>query len=101
MELRTEDFPVALQAFEVSGNTETFIAEQVVSTQVEADGFMARYAGKLIKTRDVRPIESSRLPAGKRRLSFPVWGIILILLIILLAVAYATGWLQKLIDRFQ
>ena len=58
MELRKEEFPVALQAYEVRGDREDFLAEQVVSTQTEADTFMSMYAGRLIKTREVRPVET-------------------------------------------
>ena len=47
MELRKEEFPVALQAYEVRGDREDFLAEQVVSTQTEADKFMSMYAGRL------------------------------------------------------
>ena len=48
MELRKEEFPVALQAYEVRGDHEDFLAEQVVGTQNEADKFMSMYAGRLI-----------------------------------------------------
>ena len=41
MELRKEEFPVALQAYEVRGDHEDFLAEQVVNTQTEADKFMS------------------------------------------------------------
>ena len=99
MELRRDDFPVALQAFDVRDSREDFVAEQVVSTQNEADIFMSRYAGKLIKTRDVKPIESKRFETHQHRRGFPGWAIFLIVLIILVAVAYATGWLQWLINR--
>src|SRR5262245_63710662 len=57
MELRKEEFPVALQAYEVRGDHEDFVAEQVVNTQTEADQFMSMYPGRLIKTREVRPVE--------------------------------------------
>src|SRR6185295_17324414 len=58
MELRKEEFPVALQAYEVRADREDFVAEQVVNTQTEADTFMSLYAGRLIKTREVRPVET-------------------------------------------
>ena len=99
MELRRDDFPVALQAFDVKDSREDFVAEQVVSTQGEADIFMSRYAGKLIKTRDVKPIESKRFETHPHNRGFPGWAIFLIVLIILVAVAYATGWLQWLINK--
>jgi hypothetical protein len=99
MELRRDDFPVALQAFEVRDSREDFVAEQVVSTQAEADTFMSRFAGKLIKTRDVKPLESQKFETRKHSKGFPGWAIFLIVLIILVAVAYATGWLQWLINK--
>lgn len=101
MELRKEEFPVALQAYNVNERNEEFVAEQVVNSQAEADIFMSRYAGKLIKTRDVRPVESRRFEGKKRRAGFPGWAIFLILIIALFAVAYATGWLQWVIDKAQ
>jgi hypothetical protein len=103
MELRRDEFPVALQAYEVRGDREDFVAEQVVNSQVEADHFMSLYAGRLIKTRDVRPVETKRIaPATYRtrtRGAIPAWIIILAVLIILFVVAYATGWLQTLIQQ--
>jgi hypothetical protein len=103
MELRRDEFPVALQAYEVRGDREDFVAEQVVNSQVEADHFMSLYAGRLIKTRDVRPVETKRIaPAAYRtrtRAAIPAWIIILAVLIILFVVAYATGWLQTIIQQ--
>ena len=103
MELRREDFPVALQAYEVRGDHEEFVAEQVVSSQAEADTFMNLYAGRLIKTHEVRHVERERYHAAamhqRRRAAVPAWIIVLVVLIILFVVAYATGWLQLLIDR--
>src|SRR5678816_2677723 len=101
MELRREEFPVALQAYEVRGEREDFVAEQVVNSQVEADHFMGLYAGRLIKTREVRPVETQRIAPvihrTRTRAAIPAWIIILAVLIILFVVAYATGWLQTLI----
>jgi hypothetical protein len=104
MELRREEFPVALQAYEVRGDREDFIAEQVVNSQVEADHFMNLYAGRLIKTREVRPVETRRIAPHtatrtRARAGIPAWIIILAVLIILLIVAYATGWLQTMIQQ--
>jgi len=103
MELRREDFPVALQAYEVRGDREEFVAEQVVNSQAEADKFMNLYAGRLIKTHEVRQVERERYHTAavhhQRRAGVPAWVIVLVVLIILFVVAYATGWLQPLIDR--
>ena len=99
MELRKEEFPVALQAYEVRGDHEDFVAEQVVSTQTEADQFMSMYAGRLIKTREVRPVER---PYVGHRTSAPVataWLVFIILVIVLIAVGFATGWIQNLFNR--
>ncbi len=103
MELRKNDFPVALQAYDVRDNDrENFIAEQVVNTQAEADTFMTLYAGKLIKTREVRDVEQRRIGATtvthKRRTGFPAWAILLLVLLIALAIAWYTGWLQRVVD---
>ena len=53
MDIRKEDFPVALQAYELRNKEEEFLAEQVVNTQAEADVFMTRFQGKLIKAHEV------------------------------------------------
>ena len=98
MELRREEFPVALQAYEVRGDKENFVAEQVVNTQAEADNFMSLYAGRLIKTRDVRPVETKRFEA-RRRTGISPWVVILLLIVVLLIVGFATGWIQTMIGQ--
>lgn len=104
MELRRDDFPIALQAYEVRGDHEEFVAEQVVNSQAEADKFMNLYAGKLIKTNEVRRVERERYHTATahhpaRRTGIPAWIIVLIVLVILFVVAYSTGWLQQMIDK--
>ena len=108
MELRREEFPVALQAFEVRGDREDFVAEQVVSSQVEADNFMSLYAGRLIKTRELRPVETRRFEgdnrrtatiAPRRRAGISPWVVILLLIVVLLIVGFATGWIQTMIGQ--
>src|SRR4030095_2276917 len=97
MELRRDDFPVALQAYEVRGEHESFVAEQVVNTQAEADNFMSLYAGRLIKTREVRPVETKHYvpPARRRRSGAAVgWIIVLLIIAVLLIAGFATGWSQ-------
>ncbi len=106
MELRREEFPVALQAYDVRGEREDFIAEQVVTSQAEADNFMALYAGRLIKTRDVRPVETKRFEGHRttagiapRRTGISPWLILLLIIVVLLIVGFATGWIQTMIGQ--
>jgi len=107
MELRRDDFPVALQAYEVRGDREDFVAEQVVNSQAEADNFMSIYAGRLIKTRDLRPVETKRfeghrhsaVAAPRRRAVISPWLIFLLLLIVLVIIGFATGWIQTMIGQ--
>jgi len=102
MELRKEEFPVALQAYEVHGDHEDFLAEQVVSTQTEADKFMSMYAGRLIKTREVRPVETRHYSATTHRTRTGAatgWLIFIILLVVLVAVGFATGWIQEMFQQ--
>lgn len=109
MELRREEFPVALQAYEVRGDREEFVAEQVVSSQAEADNFMSIYAGRLIKTRDLRPVENRRFEgqrtaasvavAPRRRAGISPWVVILLIIIALVVVGFATGWFQTLMNQ--
>ena len=100
MELRREEFPVALQAYEVRGEREDFVAEQVVNSQAEADKFMSLYAGRLIKTREVRPIETKHYPAVRRKRSAALpWIILLLIVVVLLIAGFATGWIQTMIGQ--
>lgn len=107
MELRRDEFPVALQAYDVRGEREDFIAEQVVNSQAEADNFMSLYAGRLIKTRDLRPVETKRfegrktttVAAPRRRAVISPWLIFLLILIVLVIAGFATGWIQTLIGQ--
>jgi hypothetical protein len=102
MELRKEEFPVALQAYEVRGDHEDFVAEQVVNTQTEADKFMSMYAGRLIKTREVRPVETKHYAPAAHRTRTGVataWLVFIILLVVLVAVGFATGWIQNMFGQ--
>jgi len=109
MELRREEFPVALQAYDVRGDREDFIAEQVVNSQVEADNFMSLYAGRLIKTRDLRPVETKRfeghrttaIAAPRRRAGVSPWLIFLLILVVLVIIGFATGWIQTMIAQMK
>jgi len=100
MELRKDEFPVALQAYDVHGDHENFIAEQVVNTQSEADRFMSMYAGRLIKTREIRPVETKHYaPAHRRRSNALPWIILLLIIGVLLIVGFSTGWIQSMIGQ--
>jgi len=100
MDIRKEEFPVALQAYEVRGGQENFVAEQVVNTQMEADNFMSMYAGRLIKTREVRPVETKHYPAAHRRRNNSVfWISVLLIIVVLLIIGFATGWIQSMIGQ--
>jgi hypothetical protein len=104
MELRKEEFPVALQAYEVRGDHEDFLAEQVVATQTEADKFMSMYAGRLIKTREVRPVETKHYAPTVRRTSTgagTAWLVFIILLVVLVAVGFATGWIPNMLGKIK
>ena len=101
MDIRKEEFPVALQAYDVRGEREDFVAEQVVSSQAEADNFMSLYAGRLIKTREVRPVETKHYPVHRRRTSpaATFWIIVLLIIAVLLIAGFATGWIQTMIGQ--
>lgn len=101
MDLRNEDLPVTLQAFDLLDNKEIFIAEQVVNSQSEVAIFTGRYAGKLIKAKKASVNDSkafsSNAPVQKRSSSSTNIVMILVLLIIVALVIYgfSTGWIQE------
>ena len=68
MRLRDEEFPVVVQAYDPSGSKDSFIAEQVVYSQMEIDNFTSRYAGLLIKAREANETETTSDPRiGRKR----------------------------------
>ena len=101
MRIRDEEFPVVVQAYDQSGSRDAFIAEQVVFNQVEIDTFTSRYAGLLIKSRELNEVETVNDPRPTRRRktrsgSTLGWVLFLIVVIIgLLVWGFATGWIQK------
>jgi hypothetical protein len=101
MDIRKEEFPVALQAYDVRGDREDFVAEQVVNTQTEADKFMSLYAGRLIKTREIRPVETKHYPVRNRtrRGASVFWITLLLIIVVLLIAGFATGWIQTMIGQ--
>ena len=104
MRLRDEEFPVVVQAYDPSGSKDSFVAEQVVYTQTEIDTFTSRYAGLLIKARELSDVETTPDPrvghkrtVQKRKSSSAVgWVLFLLVVIIgLLVWGFASGWIQQ------
>lgn len=97
MVINKDQFPVVVQAFEISDNKEFFVAEQVVASQAEADAFAIRYTGKVIKARAVTTTESStiktRKQGGSKAVTYTI--VIILILALLIAVGYYTGWIQR------
>lgn len=100
MDVRKEEFPVVMQAYDTYNNNEKFVAEQVVNSQLEIDQFSARFAGKLIKARKLTSVEyknhpeyeTSRTRTGS---SAMVWIIILLVIAALVAWGFYSGWIQN------
>lgn len=102
MEVRKEDFPVVIQAFETNGASDVFIAEQVVNSQADINSFTSRYTGKLIKARRLTEAELNRQSnlhqtTTKRGTSARTYILIIVILVIvaLLVVGFTTGWIQR------
>lgn len=99
MTIQPGEFPVVVQAYQPSGNEDLFVAEQVVYNQAEADVFTSRHAGLLIKARKPTSNELQATPAypptAPRRKGVGAGFVILILLIVLIVVGFATGWIQR------
>lgn len=98
MILSRDQFPITVQAYEITNNKEYFIAEQVVHNQSEVDNFVNRYAGKVIKARPLSAAESNVAAHAHRRKSSSAGMTILIILIILavlIAIGLYTGWIQR------
>jgi hypothetical protein len=98
MDVRKEDFPVVLQAYEIFDHKEIFIAEQVVNNQNEVDTFTKRYTGKLIKAKQWADKNNATSKTVVRKTGPSPASIILIIviiLVILVAIGFATGWIQQ------
>lgn len=99
MEISKDQFPIVVQAFEITGNKEFFVAEQVVNNQAEVETFSTRYAGKVIKARALNTTEAGQHktvhPRSRKTSIGPVLLVILIILIIVIAIGYYTGWIQR------
>jgi len=101
MDIKREDLPVTLQAFEIQNNNEIFIAEQVVNTQSDVDKFTLLYAGKIIKaskaiSHNNNNNNHSATTVPKKR--NPATGIIMIVIVLavlaLIIYGFSTGWIQ-------
>lgn len=101
MDLRKDDLPATLQAFDLYDNKEIFIAEQVVNSQSEIETFTSRYAGKLIKALKVpvRDINSYSAEGYKKPPAASSTGIVMIILIVIIVAlviyGFSTGWIQE------
>ena len=104
MRVRDEEFPVVVQAYDPSGSKDAFVAEQVVYTQTEIDSFTSRYAGLLIKARELSDVETTPDPRVGRKRSVEKrkggstvgWVLLFLVLIIgLLVWGFTTGWIQQ------
>lgn len=98
MDLRNEDLPVTLQAFDLVDSKEIFIAEQVVNSQTEADTFTSRFVGKVIKAKKAMVADNRDYKAVPERKKNNVGLIMIIIILILVALiiyGFATGWIQQ------
>lgn len=99
MDLRNEDLPVTLQAFDISNGSEIFIAEQVVNNQSEIDTFTSRFTGKVIKAKKAIVPENNTYastPTPKRNTTTGLVMIIVIVVILALVIyGFSTGWIQQ------
>lgn len=99
MTIQPGEFPVVVQAYQPSGSDDLFVAEQVVYNQAEADVFTARHTGLLIKARKPNATELQTVPtytaAPPRRRGVGAGFIVLLVLIALVVMGFATGWIQQ------
>ncbi len=98
MILHKDQFPITVQAYEITDNKEYFIAEQVVHNQSEVDNFVNRYAGKVIKARPLSTAESNIAAHARPRRSSSgglTILVILIILAVLIVIGLYTGWIQR------
>ena len=108
MKLQKDQFPITIQAFELRGGSEFFIAEQVVNNQGDVDAFSNKYAGKIIKAKAVATTSahtthttnttyaaSAARTHNRKSSSATVFIVILLLLAILIAIGFYTGWIQR------
>lgn len=103
MDLRNEELPATLQAFDLQDNREVFLAEQVVNTQAEITNFTNRYSGKLIKAKTVAPTVNRTGMDNTNTVKRPKSSINAVMVLVVLALlalaiyGFSTGWIQ---DKF-
>ncbi len=102
MRIQDDEFPVVVQAYDPSGSKDAFVAEQVVYTQADIDSFTSRYAGLLIKAKNLSNEEYStetRDVSKKRKArSGGGFGLILFFIVVIIGLlvwGFATGWIQQ------
>ncbi len=100
MIIENNQYPVVIQAYQPSGASDLFVAEQVIYNQAEADSFTSRYTGLLIKAR--KPYDSELnttidyTTTQRRRSGNAAWLLLLVLVLVALVVAgFTTGWIQR------
>ncbi len=101
MDVRREDFPIVIQAYDADNRNDDFLAEQVVHSQAEVDLFTSRFTGKLIKARKLTTTEHRNDEAERpdyhterRGSSGMVWILLLLVIAALVAWGFYTGWIQ-------
>ncbi len=101
MYLHKGQFPIIIQAYEITGDKEFFIAEQMVNSQAEIETFSNKYAGKLIKAKSLSTTKTSTTSTSSTRKysgkssAATIFIVILVILIILIAIGFYTGWIQR------
>jgi hypothetical protein len=101
MKVKENQFPIAVQAYNTKSGQEIFVAEQIVHTQTEVDAFTSKYAGMLIKTRLLTDVELGKATEYhkkyvKRRSSArAIFWTIFLVIVVLIVVGFATGWIQR------
>jgi len=98
MRVKDNEFPVVVQAYDTRDRQDLFVAEQVVNSQAEVDTFTSRYAGRLIKVRlpNGEELRHDNTPVARKRSSAGTAVVLILLVLLALAVVgFATGWIQN------
>lgn len=99
MDLRKEELPATIQAYELVNDKEIFLAEQLVNSQSEIEAFTNRYAGKLIKAKTVPPVENQKYENTVYHKKNSSTGLVMVIIILILAAliiyGFSTGWIQE------
>ncbi|MGZ5246090.1 MAG: hypothetical protein ACXWV5_03365 [Flavitalea sp.] len=105
MDVRKEEFPIVIQAYDTDAKNDNFLAEQVVHSQAEVDLFTSRFTGKLIKARklttsEFRPTKEEHVDKTKARSGSGIlWVIVLLVIAGLVAWGWYTGWIATQFNR--